>query len=95
LDAKMGFRLANVDGKAALVIADNYYDIEHLSGGELSSDPMSAIERTADLALLSARLSSQSEDAVPTGKLSNVILGAPVPRPRNSFAIGLNYRNHA
>jgi 2-keto-4-pentenoate hydratase/2-oxohepta-3-ene-1,7-dioic acid hydratase in catechol pathway len=91
----MGFRLANVNGKAALVMADNYYDIEDLSGGELSSDPMSAIERAGDLAALSAQLYSQPNDSVPTGKLSDVTLGAPVPRPRNSFAIGLNYRNHA
>jgi 2,4-diketo-3-deoxy-L-fuconate hydrolase len=95
LDKNMGFRLANVDGKAALVIQDNYYDIEHLSAGELPGDPMLAIERTADLAALSARLTSQFEDSIPTGKLSDVTLGAPVPRPRNSFAVGLNYRNHA
>jgi 2-keto-4-pentenoate hydratase/2-oxohepta-3-ene-1,7-dioic acid hydratase in catechol pathway len=40
-------------------------------------------------------LSSQLGSIEPTGQLDDVTLDAPIPRPRNSFAIGLNYRNHA
>ncbi|MGI9323295.1 MAG: fumarylacetoacetate hydrolase family protein [Pseudomonadales bacterium] len=90
-ESDMGFRLANIAGRAALVEGPGYFDIETLSGGALGSDPMSVIEHSAELAALSERLGSS--DA--TGKLADVHLDAPIPRPLNCFAIGLNYKNHA
>lgn len=87
----MGFRLANVDGRAALVLGDDYYDLEKASNGRLGSDPMAAIAASDQLSDISAGLASQT----PTGKLEDANLGAPAPRPANSFGIGLNYRNHA
>jgi 2,4-diketo-3-deoxy-L-fuconate hydrolase len=87
----MGFRLANVQGRAALVVGDNYYDLEAVSGGELGADPMAALESLDKLSALSAKLS----DATPTGALADAELGPPVPRARNCYAVGLNYRNHA
>jgi len=87
----MGFRLANIEGRAALVDQGNYFDIATVTDGRLPSDPMDAIRRTDELAELSAELPKKS----PTGKLASARLGAPVPRPQKSFAIGLNYRNHA
>jgi 2,4-diketo-3-deoxy-L-fuconate hydrolase len=87
----MPYRLANVAGRAALVDDTDYYDLEALSGGSVSSDPMEALAAPEQLAQLSAGLG----DATPTGRLADAALGAPVPRPRNSFGIGLNYRDHA
>ena len=87
----MGFRLANVEGRAALVSADAYYDLAVLSGGEISSDPMEALGRPEHLAELSAGL----DVAEPTGNLAGVTLGPPVPRPQKVFGIGLNYLDHA
>jgi 2-keto-4-pentenoate hydratase/2-oxohepta-3-ene-1,7-dioic acid hydratase in catechol pathway len=87
----MGFRLANVEGRAALVAGDDYYDLEKISGGQVGPDPMAALAATDQLKELSAGLSGQT----PTGRLADVRLGAPAPRPMNSFGIGLNYRNHA
>jgi len=87
----MGFRLANIDGRAALVDGDHYFDLESISSGQLSSNPMAALGHADQLAALSDSLSDRS----PTGELSDANLGAPVPRPRNSFGIGLNYRSHA
>ncbi len=87
----MGFRLANVDGRAALVAGDDYYDLEKASGGRLGPDPMAAIAACDQLAEISAGLASQT----PTGRLEGANLGAPAPRPVNSFGVGLNYRNHA
>ena len=29
------------------------------------------------------------------GRIADTVLGAPVPRPSQSFGIGLNYRDHA
>jgi 2-keto-4-pentenoate hydratase/2-oxohepta-3-ene-1,7-dioic acid hydratase in catechol pathway len=87
----MGFRLANVDGRAALVDGDTWYDLEKASGGALSSDPMTAVAAHRDLHEIAAGLG----EAEPGGRLDEVVLGPPVPRPRNAFGIGLNYRSHA
>ena len=87
----MGFRFANAAGRAALVAGDDYYDLETISGGKLSADPMAALGEVDALSELSAGLGSQT----PTGKLADITLGSPSPRPLNSFGIGLNYRNHA
>ena len=87
----MGFRFANAAGRAALVAGDDYYDLETISGGKLSADPMAALGEVDALSELSAGLGSQT----PTGKLADIMLGSPSPRPLNSFGIGLNYRNHA
>lgn len=87
----MGFRFANAAGRAALVAGDDYYDLETISGGKLSADPMAALGEVDTLSELSAGLGSQT----PTGKLADITLGSPSPRPLNSFGIGLNYRNHA
>jgi len=87
----MGFRLANVGGRAALVSGESYYDLEKLSGGALGSDPMAALHALEELSDLSAGLESQT----PTGRLEDAQLGPPVPRPKNCFGVGLNYRNHA
>lgn len=87
----MGFRFANVDGRAALVSGEHYYDLETLSEGSVSSDPMLALTQTETLHKLAGQLDGQD----PTGVLETAQLQSPSPRPRNSFGIGLNYRNHA
>ncbi len=87
----MGFRLATIDDRAALVDDGSYFDLASISGGALGPDPMAVLGRGAELHDLGDRL-AQFE---PTGSLDEVDLGPPVPRPRNSFAVGLNYRSHA
>jgi 2-keto-4-pentenoate hydratase/2-oxohepta-3-ene-1,7-dioic acid hydratase in catechol pathway len=87
----MGFRLANVDGRAVLVHDENVYDVAALSGGELGPDPTEAVAAGAKLHELAAAV----EDAEPTGKLADVVLGPPIPTPRHVFGVGLNYRSHA
>lgn len=87
----MGFRLANISGRAALVEGDHYFDLEEISEGALGSDPMTALDHPATLSELSAGLA----DRAPTGRIDEVTLGPPVPRPQKSFGIGLNYQSHA
>ena len=87
----MGFKLANVNGRAALVNGAHYFDLETVSGGALPSDPMAAVGMSMALSEMSAKLDGKQ----PTGKLVDVELGPPVPRPPNVYAVGLNYRNHA
>lgn len=87
----MSFILGNIGDRAVLVEGDSYFDVETLSKGVLSSDPMQSISSFASLHLLSDSL----KDSVPTGKVSSVNLGPPVPRPQKSFAVGLNFKSHA
>jgi 2-keto-4-pentenoate hydratase/2-oxohepta-3-ene-1,7-dioic acid hydratase in catechol pathway len=90
-DGPMGFRLANIAGRAALVAGDHFTDLATHSSGLLGPDPMEALARPDLLAELSAGL----DDSSVTGLLADVVLGPPVPRPQKSFAVGLNYRAHA
>ena len=87
----MGFHLANVDGRAVLVLGPNYFDVETASGGQLGSDPNAALADGATLSRIAALLGGVE----PTGRLADVELGPPVPRPSKVFGVGLNYRRHA
>ncbi|MEM7114235.1 MAG: fumarylacetoacetate hydrolase family protein [Chloroflexota bacterium] len=87
----MGFRLANVAGRAVLIMGNDYYDVERVSNGRLSSDPMAVIGETAVLHDMYANLYMRTPD----GTLDSVTLDAPIPRPPKLFAVGLNYRAHA
>ncbi len=87
----MGFRMASIAGRAALVDGEMYYDVSTASSGELPSDPMFTLRRAEDL----SELQQTVPDLEPSGSLSEVALDAPVPRPRNCFGIGLNYADHA
>jgi len=86
----MTFRLANIIGRAALVEGKSYYDIATISEQTVGPDPMDVI---ADLDAV-RDLASRLDGFEATGLLSSVELGPPVPRPRNSFAVGLNYQSH-
>jgi 2-keto-4-pentenoate hydratase/2-oxohepta-3-ene-1,7-dioic acid hydratase in catechol pathway len=87
----MGFRLANIDGRAALVAGDHYFDVATISSGSLSSDPMKMLTQADRLSAIAATLSTTE----PTGLVADVALGPPVPAPQKVFAIGLNYLDHA
>ena len=87
----MGFKLANIDGKSALIHGDSYYDINSISQGEITSDPSYILESLDDL----HDLSSKIDNFEPTGLIKNSLLGAPVTNSRNCYAVGLNYRAHA
>ena len=88
----MPFRFANVAGRSALVDAhDRWYDLEGLTGGEVSPDPMVALTQAEAIEQAAGSL----DGATAGGELSEAMLGSPVPAPRNAFGIGLNYRLHA
>lgn len=88
----MSFTLANIDDRAVLVDGDgNYYDLATVSDGSLGPDPMDAIVDVDGLHALRGNLATHE----PSGSIAGTELGAPVPRPRNCFAIGLNYHAHA
>ena len=87
----MGFRLANISGRASLVEDGNYYDLEVISDGEFNSDPSDALQNQDRL----KQLNSQLPEMEPTGLVCDSELGPPVSSSANCYAVGLNYKNHA
>jgi 2,4-diketo-3-deoxy-L-fuconate hydrolase len=81
-------KLANQDGRLVLVVDDGIVDVADASAGRFSPDPQSVYERWDELQAWHA-------PSTPTGPLDRAALLAPVPRPRQVFAIGLNYSGHA
>jgi 2-keto-4-pentenoate hydratase/2-oxohepta-3-ene-1,7-dioic acid hydratase in catechol pathway len=82
-------KLANLDGRLVLVLADGVVDVATASDGRFGPDPMSAFDDWRALAGWAAGVTDS------TGPLDETRLRCPVPRPRQVFAIGLNYRSHA
>lgn len=84
-------RLANVEGRAALIVDDGLADVERRSGGRFPSDPMEVLARWDDVREWAAGLDGADGDLA----LADAVLGPCAPRPTQVFAVGLNYRSHA
>jgi 2,4-diketo-3-deoxy-L-fuconate hydrolase len=88
--------LANVRGRASLLTPVaagpvQVIDVERRSHGVFSSDPMDAITRWDEFRVFAAVQTADASDST----LDPSDLGPCVPRPRQVFGIGLNYRDHA
>lgn len=87
----MSIRLANVKGRASLLVGKGVVDVERASKGKFSADPMAAVREWSDFLAWARTV----RDAEATAPLNETDLGPPVPRPAKVFAIGMNYREHA
>ena len=87
----MSFKLANIGGRAALVEGEKYYDLETISNGDFDKNTTNALKNLNGLKALNSKLSK----AKPSGILKDAKIDAPVSAPKNCYAVGLNYRNHA
>ncbi|MCJ7671060.1 MAG: fumarylacetoacetate hydrolase family protein [Acidimicrobiia bacterium] len=85
------FRLLNVNGRAALERDGQWYDLAGMSGDVALADPLVAVARHRELHALNERCESETAERL----VADVVLGAPVPQPRQVFGIGLNYLDHA
>ncbi|MGD9701703.1 MAG: fumarylacetoacetate hydrolase family protein [Acidimicrobiia bacterium] len=83
--------LANVGGRASVIVDGRVVDVEQASGGALGSDPMVL----CDLAHHDTLRSLAGTDASAWPELDPAHLGPPVPRPPKGLGVGLNYRTHA
>ncbi len=85
-------RLANLGGRAVIVIDGHAVDVEQAAEGRLGSDPM----LLSDLAHHDA-LRAIASAAIPADwpVLDERLLCAPVPRPPKGYGVGLNYKQHA
>jgi 2,4-didehydro-3-deoxy-L-rhamnonate hydrolase len=82
-------KLANRNGRAALVLGDRVADVAEASGGRFGPDIMAVYGNWGDFAAFAAGVTAG------TLPLVEAELRCPVPAPRQVFAIGLNYRSHA
>lgn len=83
-------RLANVNGRLNVVVDGLYIDLATASDGELPSDPQEAYLQWERLVAWVG-----DHDLTGRGRPLDGELGAPVPRPRQVFALALNYPAHA
>ncbi|MEV7551911.1 fumarylacetoacetate hydrolase family protein [Amycolatopsis sp. NPDC089917] len=84
-------KLANVDGRAVLLTADDTgIDVETASGGEFGPDLPTVYENWEGF-----RAWARQPPAGPGVAFTRAQLGSPSPAPRQIVAIGLNYDAHA
>jgi 2,4-diketo-3-deoxy-L-fuconate hydrolase len=83
-------KLANLNGRAALITDDGAIDLATASDGRFGPDVQALYGEWPALTAWAAGANLPA--ATPYAETD---LGAPVPEPRQVFAIGLNYRSHA
>jgi 2,4-diketo-3-deoxy-L-fuconate hydrolase len=83
-------RIINIGGRLALELAGGSIDVAEASGGEFGPDIQAVYERWSEFV---AWATGQTEPTGPTPAPGG--LGSPVPLPRQTFAVGLNYKDHA
>ena len=82
-------RFGNLDDRLVLVCDTGVVDVADASGGRLPADPQRAFCQWPDVLAWGATFDG---DGVPHDEAK---LSPPVPRPRQVFAVGLNYASHA
>ncbi|MEV0074093.1 MULTISPECIES: fumarylacetoacetate hydrolase family protein [unclassified Amycolatopsis] len=83
-------KIGYLDGRAVLAVPGGVLDVHRASGGKL---PSAGAELFGVWDELRALAQHHAADAVFT--VDEARLGPPCPAPRQVFAIGLNYRDHA
>ena len=82
-------RYANLNGRFSILTASGAVDAHDASGGRFGPDPLAVLDRWTDFLAWAERADLDGGQPVDEAKL-----GPPVPRPRQVFAVGLNYRSH-
>ena len=86
-------RVANLDGRAVVVTDAGALDVATASAGRFGPDPQSLFDDWGAFAEWAVAI--EGADAAASVSFDEAALGAPVPHPRQVFAIGLNYAEHA
>jgi 2-keto-4-pentenoate hydratase/2-oxohepta-3-ene-1,7-dioic acid hydratase in catechol pathway len=85
-------RLANYAGRATVIATDDHViDVQTASGGLFGPDLAGVYERWEEFKAWAGALTDGPGDVA----VDRSLLGAPSPAPRQVFAIGLNYSEHA
>jgi 2,4-diketo-3-deoxy-L-fuconate hydrolase len=85
-------RIANVSGRAKLVLDGGAADLERASDGRFGPALPAVYERWADVALW---YEQGKGSLVADEPFTPALAGPPSPHPRQVFAVALNYREHA
>ncbi|MFG3332000.1 fumarylacetoacetate hydrolase family protein [Streptomyces tendae] len=83
-------RIANLSGRLALIVDGRAVDVEQASDGRFSADPQAVYEHWEEFRSWAAAADLPAGSAFEPAEL-----GSPAPAPRQTLAIGLNYRDHA
>ena len=89
-------RIGNLDGRLVIQTADGVLDVERGSGGQFGPDPAAIYDRWAEFTAWAAESGAAQADSgqFEVEPFDVALLDAPSPAPRQSFGIGLNYRDH-
>jgi 2-keto-4-pentenoate hydratase/2-oxohepta-3-ene-1,7-dioic acid hydratase in catechol pathway len=82
-------RVMNLAGRLSLAVDGGAVDVAEASGGRFGPDVQSVYAQWEEFRDCAATCTA------PPAPFDERKLGAPVPRPPQVFAIGLNYRDHA
>lgn len=86
-------RIAQHAGRLTLLVEGGGIDVEEVTGGRFGgSNPDSTLNALDRFDEFSDAVAGHT---TPTLEIDPTRLGAPVPLPRQVFAVGLNYRDHA
>jgi 2-keto-4-pentenoate hydratase/2-oxohepta-3-ene-1,7-dioic acid hydratase in catechol pathway len=85
-------RIANFQDRAALLTGRGAIDVERARGGRFKPDPQTIFEQWPAFREWATEADLADARAV---AVEEAALGPPTPRPRQVFAVGLNYREHA
>jgi 2-keto-4-pentenoate hydratase/2-oxohepta-3-ene-1,7-dioic acid hydratase in catechol pathway len=83
-------RVARVSGRLSLLVGNGAVDVHAASDGRFPADPDAVFDQWDELREWAAARGSHGAEPY-----SRDQLGAPVLNPKQVFAIGLNYRDHA
>jgi 2-keto-4-pentenoate hydratase/2-oxohepta-3-ene-1,7-dioic acid hydratase in catechol pathway len=83
-------KIANRAGRLVLIVDDLAVDVERESAGVYSADPQAVYEQWDDFVTWAATVRDDNGESFELDELD-----APVPRPGQVFAIGVNYVEHA
>jgi 2,4-diketo-3-deoxy-L-fuconate hydrolase len=89
-------RIGNLDGRLVIQTADGVLDVERGSGGRFGADPAAIYDRWAEFTAWAAESGAAQAGSgqFEVEPFDVALLDAPSPAPRQSFGIGLNYRDH-
>ncbi|GGK79028.1 fumarylacetoacetate hydrolase family protein [Mangrovihabitans endophyticus] len=82
-------RLANLAGRAVLLVDGGAVDVAELTDGKYGPAPRDVLDRWTQFRAEVTGVEGADRIPYATGDL-----GAPVPEPRQVFAVGLNYADH-
>ena len=89
-------RLANLNGRATLVVEQGTIDVEKASNGRFSAETDVLVGQLDSLrSWLDEQRPNVTESTTPERVMRDPDLGPVIRQPGQVFAIGLNYRTHA